>query len=104
MTRIAARCTGRRPAVDLVRCPSFTYTVMPSARSSSSATDSVSLPDAAYMLGITYSNALDLLYTRRIEGKRGLNGRWQISRASLLRERHRRLSQGYLVPELEPTA
>jgi hypothetical protein len=77
---------------------------MPSARSSTPVADSVSLPQAAYMLGITYSNAIDLLYTRRIEGRQGANGRWQISRASVLRERQRRLSHGYDVPELEPTA
>jgi hypothetical protein len=77
---------------------------MTSPRSSTPAADSVSLPQAAFMLGVTYSNAIDLLYTRRIEGRQGPNGRWRISRASVLRERQRRLADGYAVPEVEPTA
>jgi hypothetical protein len=56
------------------------------------------------MLGVTYSNAIDLLYTRRIEGRQGPNGRWRVSRASVLRERQRRLADGYAVPEVDPTA
>lgn len=43
----------------------------------------IGLADAAQMLGIRYAAAYDLLLVGRLEGSKGPNGRWMVSKASV---------------------
>jgi hypothetical protein len=55
-----------------------------------SATDDITLPQAAREIGISWASAWRLLLTGRLEG-RLLHGRWIVTRSSLDSEKLRRL-------------
>ena len=47
--------------------------------------EEIPLSEAAYLLSWRWAKAFDALLEGRLEGKRGANGRWRVTRASVER-------------------